>query len=264
MDDRLRLAFWPNPEKLDALRVWADFLNEQGDPRGEFIQLSVLEAPTPEQRARCLSLKKRLGGKLVGPARPFLRTWVFGGQGLVTSVVCEAPLFIEGFDHICHLNPRLTAAVTAVRKQDTLEKMGTLALHRIQSLILEWNALTDAGLIQIGPALEGVKNLSLAFNQITGAGLRAIAPYVADLEYLALGTSLKQREDGAAIGNGWVDALCDMPAFHNLRAVHLFNYTANPTPERAKRLLKLPRMKSVTFGEPAYLLADVEARKRGE
>lgn len=263
IDDPFRLAFWANPDDVGALRVWADSLSEQGDPRGEFIQLSVLDGPSAAQQARHASLARSQKGKLVGPARPFLRTWSLGEQGLVTSVTCEASKFIEGFDEIVGLHPRLTAHVTAVRKEDTFARFARLELHRLAFVTLEWSALTDAGLIAIAPALKGLKNLSLAYNLVSGAGLRAIAPFVKELEYLALGTALKQRDDGAAIGNGWADALCDTGAYKNLRAVHMFNYTADPSPDRVTRLWSLPRMKSVTFGHGHYYLSEVEALKRG-
>src|SRR4051812_11988356 len=141
-DDRFRLAYWQNPDDLNALRVWADSLSEQGDPRGEFIQLSVLESPEAKQVARRVALKNKLGGKLVGPARPFLRTWQFGPEGLVTSVVTEAPKLIEGFEEIASLHPRLMASITAVRTAATLAQLSKLALHRICFLLIEWNSLT--------------------------------------------------------------------------------------------------------------------------
>lgn len=255
--------FWENPDDLDALRVWADALVEQGDVRGEFLQLATLEHPSAEQRERQAALRKKLGGQLVGPARPFLRSWQFGAFGLVQSVVTEAKLFVPGFELIAQLHPRLTASVTALRKKPLIEQFAALPLKRIHYLIIDWTGLTDDGLRAIAPALEGVKNLSLAFNDVTRAGLDALAAHATSLESLALGTSLKQREQGDTIGVGWVDSLTSNAGFSNLRSVTIYNYHSRPTEAQLDRLRAMPKMKFVRVGSPLYQLETLEAAKAG-
>lgn len=255
--------FWENPDDLDALRVWADALVEQGDVRGEFFQLATLEHPTEEQQAQKAALQKRLGGQLVGPARPFLRSWQFGALGLVQSIVTEAKLFVPAFELIAQLHPRLTASVTALRKKPLVEQLAALPLKRIHYLLIEWTGLTDDTLRTIAPALEGVKNLSLAFNDLTRGGLDALAVHATSLESLALGTSLKQREHGATIGVGWVDSLTSNAGFSNLRSVTLYNYHSRPADEQLDRLRSMPKMKHVGVGSPLYQLEKLEAAKTG-
>lgn len=255
--------FWENPDDLDALRVWADALVEQGDVRGEFLQLATLEHSSQEQQARQAALQKKLGGQLVGPARPFLRSWQFGAFGLVQSIVTEAKLFVPGFELVAQLHPRLTASVTALRKKPLIEQFAALPLERIHYLIIDWTGLTDDGLRAIAPALEGVKNLSLAFNDVTRAGLDALAVHATSLESLALGTSLNQREQGDTIGIGWIDSLTSHPGFSNLRSVTLYNYHSRPPEEQLGRLRAMPKMKYVGVGSPLYQLDRLQAAKAG-
>lgn len=255
--------FWKDPDDPNAVRVWADALSEEGDVRGEFIQLSALDAPSPEQEKRRATLFESLGGKLIGPARPFLRSWRFGRFGLVTFIVTEAKLFVPGFELIAQLHPRLTATVTALRAKPLIADVAKLPLHRIHYLLLEWTGLTDAALTMLAPALKGVRNLSLAFNDVTAAGLAALAPYASSLESLALGTSLKQREHGDTIGAGWVETLTGNAAFAGLRSVTLYNYHSQPSEAQLDRLRAMPNMKHVGVGQPLYDLGTLEAAKAG-
>lgn len=252
---------WTNPDDPAELRVWADMLLERGDVRGELVHLSLLAERDEAQQARYQAIRNLHGAKIVGPARPYLRTWIIGDQGLVTSVTTEAKLFVEGFELIRQLHPRLQITVTAMRTKPLIARMATLPLGRIHYLLLEWTGMTDATLAALGPALRGIRNLSLAFNDVTAKGLRVLAPHVETLEYLALGTSLKQRADGVAIGNGWIDVLCELPAFHNLRALTLFNYASPPTPQNKARLAALPKLASITYKQPHYSLGDLERAK---
>jgi len=87
---RLFEQHWQHPDDKAVLRVWADALAERGDPRGEFIQLCLIEHPTDAQREARVALQKKAGGKLVGPARELLREWRFGPDGLVEAVRAEA------------------------------------------------------------------------------------------------------------------------------------------------------------------------------
>lgn len=258
-DSEAAEAYWAHPSP-EALRVWADALGEAGDPRGEFLQLSALEAPTPAQEARRATMLRQLGGKLVGPARPFLRTWQFGPDGLVSWAETESGKFVEGFDLIARLNPRLRLAVTALRKKPVRAQVARLPLRRIHYLRLEWSALDDAAVAVLAPGFAGVKHLSLAFNDLTAEGVNAIAPYAQALEYLALGTSTRQMVDGGAIGDGWARVLVEAPGFAGLRHVSLFNYQRPPTTALLDALRVKPGLRGVHLGEPVYDLASLEPR----
>ena len=264
-----REAFWKNPDDLDALRVFADVLSEKGDPRGEFSQLSLLTDPTEEQTKKRTTIEKKLGGQLVGPARPFLRIFRFGADGLVSWVTCEAPKLVQGFEHLRWLHPRLTLEVTSLRTKTmaTIAEMVKLPLREIGCLRIEANGLSDKAAKALAPGLAGVKHLSLATNDITGEGLRGMAPHLKDLEFLALRPSVAQLPQRQQVLAGWIEALCEPDAFPNLRALHLAGGYIGVALEAAqrKRLEALPKMKLVLVSEyPAYDYAYVQKWKRGE
>jgi uncharacterized protein (TIGR02996 family) len=252
--------FWEHPEDATSLLVWADALLEAGDIRGEYISLK-LAPPTPETMKKISALEKKRG-LLVGPARPFLRSWTFDGHGLVDTITTETKLFLQGFEHISQLHPRLRAQVTALRKKSDMQRLAQCALSKIHYLLLEWTGLEDASLAILAPSFSGIKNLSLAFNQITALGLNALASHASSLEYLALGTSLAQQANGGAIGDAWVHALCENSAFHGLRAVTIHNYQRPPAPHLLEQLKRLPNMNYVGLGSPVYSLAELEKLKR--
>ncbi len=56
--DALWSAVWNEPARLSARLVLADALSDRGDPRGEFISLQCMEAPTRKTKARANKLLK--------------------------------------------------------------------------------------------------------------------------------------------------------------------------------------------------------------
>ncbi len=172
----------------EALSVWADLLTEHGDPRGEFINLSLRPDRTDEQEQALWKLIKKQGGKLVGPAREYVREWNFGPKGLVSHVTCEAPRFVEGFEEIARLNPELGVSLTSLRKQTapTVAALARLPLERLDFLSLESNALSDKSMKVLAPALAKVRRLSLAYNDFGPDGLLALLSRARRFEYLCV------------------------------------------------------------------------------
>ncbi len=259
---RVRETYFRDPSNLDALRVWADALIEAQEPRGELIQLSLLPKRTPAQQKRLEQLQK-LWGKLVGPARPYLRRFDFDEHGLVRGAVTEAPQLVAGFELISQLNPRLWVGVTSLKKKASHEPFSKLPLRRFSFVSLVANKLDDAGLKRIAPAFEGLLRLDLTYNNITGAGLRAIADRLSALQYLALNqawwvpTPGQPAPDLSQIANGWVDALCDEPALRNLRVVCLG--AAQPDAAHLARLKAMKGLKVVFTASAPNDLKEVEA-----
>lgn len=241
-DAAFRKAFWANPDDLTALKVWADALIERGDERGEFIRLCMLEDPSEEQYERSRTMLKKLGGKLVGPARPFVRTFDFDQHGLVRSVTAEAPRVVEGFDLIAALHPRLRLSVTSLRTK-TMAVIAELRKHPlglIHTLDLSANGLSDGACAALAPGLEGLKRLDLSHNDVTGQGLGAMAPHLKRLERLALNCSMAQlnAQQGASVLAGWVEALTSPGSFPSLQVLALPGgyRMPQPTPADRKRL----------------------------
>lgn len=259
--------YWQNPDDSNSLSVWADLLAEHGDVRAEFVQLSLLPDPTDAQIERRAAIEKKEAGRLVGPARPYLRNWLFGHTGLVESATCEADQLIAGFDAIVALHPRLSLVVTSLRKKTlpTIAQLIKLPLARIWYLRLEANGLTDKALAALAPGLQGVKHLSLDGNDVTGDGLTALAAHAAELEFLALGFSSAQREQRREVLAGWVDALTVKGAFPKLRALHFRGGYGGVAldAEQLRRLTAKPGMKLVKTSDGPAHGASVVGWKQG-
>lgn len=234
--DEFRKAYWANPDDLDTLRVWADALVEAGDVRGEFIQLSTLEHRSDEQSKRLQAVFNKLGGKLVGPARPFIRMYGFGPNGLVSGITTEAPNLIKGFDLIAQLNPRLQVTITSLKKKQFHAEFAKLPLRHFSFVDLSWNGIDDRTFVTIAPALDGVTQLSLKYNHVTGEGLRAAAPHFTALEHLELARGTPQRIDEGEALRSWVDALCAVSAFKQVRTLKLFVTDPEAHDEQIRRL----------------------------
>jgi uncharacterized protein (TIGR02996 family) len=259
-DAKLKEAFWKNPDDSDLLRVWADFLLEKGDPRGEYIQLELLEDPTDEQSDRARALFKKLGGKLVGPAREWLNGWSFDSHnGLVSTAGCEAQKLIDGWDEIVWLNPRLTLHVNFKTKMTTTAaKLGELELSRFYYLRME-SALTDSAIAAMAPGLRGVKNLSLAGTFLTPKGLIEIAPHLESLECLCIGPHVSDRTRTETC-NAFAEAIAKTPVLRDLQVVYFFR-NGKPDEKHVKLLETLPKMKKVVLSD--YAPDEIDRHKRG-
>ncbi len=192
-EQSLRDAFWKNPHNTAALSVWADYLSERGDPRGEFIHLSLRGELNEKQLHRYAALRK-LGGKLVGPARAFLSSFDFGTNGLVNRAACQAQKLIAGFETICELSPRLELTVTALRTKtrSTFAAMSELALERIEGWRLEAGSLDDSALVALSNGLSRIRRLSLVGNpDLTSAGIIELGRRAQHLEVLAISGASK-------------------------------------------------------------------------
>jgi hypothetical protein len=130
----------------------------------EYMQLELLDHPTEAQTAKASSLVKQHGGEWLGPARPYIRSFAYAREpcGFLERLDCEAPRFIEGFEHIVKLGPRMRVVVTSMRtrRRDTEAKMAKLPLGELWTL-LSANALDDKSLATLAPAMKGLRALSL-------------------------------------------------------------------------------------------------------
>src|SRR5687768_4181469 len=66
MSAKLLKAVYESPDDDAARLVYGDWLQEKGDPRGEFITLQFRRPPTPEQEARELELVEKYGEEWQG------------------------------------------------------------------------------------------------------------------------------------------------------------------------------------------------------
>src|SRR4051794_22570375 len=100
-DEDFLQAILANPDDVVPRLVYADWLEERGDPRGEFIRLQCKLAHTPDSDPRVLPLRERESELLeihhqtwLGPLSRWTDFWRFR-RGFVEEVSMEAENFLE-------------------------------------------------------------------------------------------------------------------------------------------------------------------------
>jgi len=239
--DPLFAEYWKNPKDDAALRVWADALIERGDPRGEYIQLCLVANPTAEQTAKRATLVKKAGGKLVGPAREYLREWSFGPNGLVDRARCEDGMLASGIDVIGALNPRLCLTVTSLKKKPIVAALGAVSLERIHYIDFCQNVMgshggtniSDKNLATLAPALAKVRHLALscrgyADECFTANGLRTLGDKLQAIELLSIsyhrsgeGPYEDRDRPRLPLFSEYADVITTSAGFHTLKVLFL-------------------------------------------
>jgi uncharacterized protein (TIGR02996 family) len=225
--------YWRTPGDRALLRVYADALDEAGDPRGKFIQLSLVENRTPAQQLALDRLAKKSKGDLIGPAKAFLRETVFGPDGLVMKARAEAEQVIAGIAEISALNPRLILTITSVKSEKLAKELGKISLGKIY--FVDFGCITgrhgngcrisDKQLAALAPALADVEHLQLSLagsaagraeDSPTPAGFRVLGTHLERLRFLAcdyyVGSPMPPAED-------YADAIRETPGFSTLEAI---------------------------------------------
>jgi len=177
--------YWHHPDD-ELLGIYADALEQEGDPRGRFIHLS-LAGKTDEAGV----WERKHGGNLVGEAKKFLREWRFARNGTVESARTELPNLVKGLDLIKNLSPRLILELTSVRNLTDARAFGKLSpssLAKIYMLVVNC-AVTDSQLAAMAPALSELRHLELRCRGKPSAcfspnGLRALGARATKLRLL--------------------------------------------------------------------------------
>ncbi len=248
----LLAAIWADPTDKNTLRVYADWLAEQGSKRGEYMQLRLLDAPSDSQQKAASKLLKDHRGEWLGAARPFVRSWSDSQSvpGFVSIMWCEAPKFIEGFDKILELGPWLSVVVTSMqkKKRETEAKMAALPLHKVYDLSLG-SALDDKSIATLAPALKGIRALHLDGNNITPQGFETLGSIVDSIEYLMVRPEIALGgPERIARVNDIAKAILKTPGFRSLVHLHFFR-CGSPSPALCRDLKKLPNLKKLNISE---------------
>jgi uncharacterized protein (TIGR02996 family) len=271
MGEALRRAVWSDPQDRDALRVYADWLMEQGSTRGEYIQLRCLDSPTHEQERAAERLLKKDRGKWLGEARPFVLSWWDSKNppGFVSHVFCQPAKLVDGFEHIVKLGPRLVVNVISMRphRRETEAALARLPLGELWGLAFSANDVDEDTLVTLAPAMKGLRWLDLHANDVTARGLAALGANVGTLEYLGLapipdytrayfGLAPVPAEALASAVDDWARAIFESPGLQSL--VHLHFVDVRPSEEWCRRLGRLPHLKKLhTERSPPELSPDI-------
>lgn len=242
--------------------VYADWLEEQGNPRGEFIRLQCeLDAGVENEEQRIdLQIRERdlldeYGEEWAGTVPSLVDRHIFL-RGFVEYVVMTMPAFVSLAKELFELAPIRHAMLNCHRAGDAqpladcrqLEQLNGLILAGIEpngvrqifgrrhfpcleKLILGQNQMGDEAVRSIAnsPGLENLKVLDLSRNGLRNASAVALAesPYITQLETLLLSHN-EIRLTGAR-------ALAESPNFERLK--HL-DFSHNPFNQRIAGLLR--------------------------
>jgi uncharacterized protein (TIGR02996 family) len=268
----------------DAPRlICADWLEEHGDPRGEFIRvqcalarLAVEDPNRPALALREVELRDRHERRLlVGKVRRWAEGWTMQ-RGFVEAVAIDADLFLARAEKLLAAAPVQTVKLNAtppvvhqLADCPHLARLSGLQLHanylgddglrvllrsphllRLRYLHLGLNRLTNDGAAVVAacPALAGLKVLHLGHNAIGAAGARALA----DSEYLQRLHELHLEDN--PVGNAGAQALMRPGRLPELRLLNLTQF--NPL-EIYSRALHLPGRAAIATAEP-HVLADLQ------
>jgi uncharacterized protein (TIGR02996 family) len=192
-EDALLQAISAEPEDDAPRLVYADWLEERGDPRGEFIRLECALAradPNGPRAAPLWTRRQQLINKYerewIRELRPFLKSWAFR-RGLVEQAGMGVRRFLDNADTLFRKAP-----VRHLRLFGASKLIGAVArcphLARLTSLDLYHNNIGDEGAeaLAASPHLAGLRELFLSFNRIGDRGALSLAasPHLGQLTRL--------------------------------------------------------------------------------
>ena len=167
-----------NPQDDTPRLIFADYLDEAGDPRGEFIrvqvELSNLPVHDPGRRsleAREAELLETFGEEWLAPLREL------GAQGtsvrcfhkgLIERIKIEPETWLANANELCRISPALHQ-LQLVRARDTLEGFAAARLpDQITALDLSSNGLSGGHLrvLAEAPWVGQIKDLDVSFNRL--------------------------------------------------------------------------------------------------
>jgi uncharacterized protein (TIGR02996 family) len=228
-DDAFLKAIIDTPEDDTPRLVYADFLDERGDPRGEFIRVQCELARLPDDDPRRLELEARERGLLkehkeewVGPMLRLLGgselvAHVEFRRGFVWGLTIGASDFLLRAENLFRGTPLQHAricmgpeAISALAASPWLARLTSLSLESCDLQASDIHPLADS------PFLTSVTTLDLYENQIGSRGLRALAasPHLHQLRELRLG--------GNGITSAGLRALAASPLLGRLTHLDLF------------------------------------------
>ena len=197
--------------------IFADYLEDAGDPQGELIRVQVELAKTPVGDSRRPGLV-RLNDQLLAEHG---ETWLaqlraLGAEGisircfqrgLVERVRIQASRFLENGEELCRIAPALYCLELRGRREQLPALENFPMPPQITSLDVSANRLQDAGVANICIArwLGQLEELNLGFNRIGHVGLSILTNQdMPNLKRLWLGVN-QIGPDGAAALGAWPD-----------------------------------------------------------
>jgi uncharacterized protein (TIGR02996 family) len=211
-----------HPEKDEPRLVFADWLEDQGDPRAEFIRLQCEIAQLPptdddvaEMQHRATLLLSEHEREWVGDIADQATSWTFH-RGFVEIVQLTADRFLDSANELFERAP-----IQCLHLTDTRRQIGSIAkcayLKQLKGLIVEDTGLGDDGLTTLANSryIAQMSRFILSNCGITNKGVVALVSYsnMHDLRLLDL-----SRNTIRTLG---VQALSASPLARNLEVLLL-------------------------------------------
>jgi uncharacterized protein (TIGR02996 family) len=256
-DDAFLRASIENPDD-DGLRLmYADWLEERGDPRGEFIRVQVALAGMPEHdprrgelEARERALLKGHRDEWLGPLRELAEDQQFhpGAQfcrGFVAELTVKASVFLEEAERLFRSAP--VRRVCLLNAGDLVWQLANCPfLARLTGLGFWFSPIDVTGLqfLLASPYFGKLKELELVGADFGLAGVRALAGWssLARLTKLDLGAT--------HVSDDAVEALAASPYVRNLQWLGLSNNSVGVA--GARTIASSPQFANLTGLELSY------------
>jgi uncharacterized protein (TIGR02996 family) len=202
-----------NPDDDTPRLIYADWLEEHGDPRAEFIRVQCELARLPDEsfdnpdwrvwKTREHQLRSAYEKEWAGPLLKLTTSREFH-RGFIDDIAVEAPTFLRQGDAIFH-----SAPITKVRILEGGKLMHLIAasvhLARLTVLQLNANYIDDDGIESLvrSPHAQRLQTLHLGHNNIRDRGARALADSanMAQLTNLNLSHNLLTGQGALALAN---------------------------------------------------------------
>lgn len=225
-----------DPEDDGPRMIFADWLDEQGDPRGELIRLqcalarlSPEDGRRPDLEAREREVYEANESAWTEPLRGLVDGWEFR-RGFIESVSIEAKRFLHDGESLFR-----TVPVRRIRFLNAAEVFPQLVesplLAEIRELDFCGNDLGNGGpnLLARSSHLQNLEGLNLGYNDLTDRGLETLTGISALTRLRSLSIN-----DNPHLGPPGIRALADSPYLGQLRTLDI---SGNGLTSSALRLL---------------------------
>jgi uncharacterized protein (TIGR02996 family) len=243
-DDAFLADIIENPDDNSVRLIYADYLDERDDPRGEFIRVQIELSTMPQDNPQWPRLKTRERQlqehhewKWVGPMADLVLDWWFY-RGFVEAIKIDANNLLRHADTVFGFVPIREVWLRAAER--TIPRLALCAhLARLTALHLDDCLIRDDGLQRLlaSPHLRSLRTLGLANTGLRGDGLRALGAWspLAELTSLHLA--------GNSLGDAVVEAFLKSPQLARLRYA---DFSGNPISQSLQETVKQ------RFGRRAY------------
>lgn len=224
MSDRgaeLLAAVLADPSADPPRLVYADYLMEKGDPRGELIsvQVQLTQKITPARRARARRRERELlaahRSAIIAASAPFASPYSIKiRRGFIDQLYSDGAAFVEGGAELMAREPvRKLALRLDFDQLETILERGLLA--QVSELSLS-GSIGDAGVRALAASekLGAIRRLRLSYCDIGDEGLAAL---VASPNFGARSLALGSND----VGDAGAAALAAAPALANITNLYL-------------------------------------------